>query len=89
MEDTALASLPELHGGALLTLDGDVWWLGGERSHKGRVSGVLRHGSEGWEPAGSMAFARVGATATALPDGRFVVIGGYGGETGGARILAE
>ncbi|MCP4917130.1 MAG: hypothetical protein GY913_09415 [Proteobacteria bacterium] len=50
---------------------------------------MLRHGSEGWEPAGSMAFARVGATATALPDGRFVVIGGYGGETGGARILAE
>jgi hypothetical protein len=72
--------------------DGRVLVVGGKPD--GSADGEVLIDSELYDPAtatwadgGDMTFARAGHTATLLPDGRVLVVGGDGG--GGATATAE
>jgi hypothetical protein len=71
------------HTGTLLP-SGDVLVVGGSQSGNGygfvrtlASSELFNHVTRAWEPAGSMSVARVWHTATLLPSGAVLVVGGY------------
>jgi hypothetical protein len=78
-----LAAARQLHTATALG-DGRVLVIGGKTPADGANTSAIA-AAEMWdpatgefEPAGSIAEARYGHTATLLPDGRILVVGGYG-----------
>ena len=82
-EASPLAEARQLHTSTALG-DGRVLVIGGKTSLDGASTAAIA-AAEMWDPvtgdfnpAGSVAEARYGHTATLLPDGRVLVVGGYG-----------